>query len=498
MQRLAGATAGIHAFHSFGEALRHFRKRARLTQEELGRAVGYSREYITQLEGGRRKPDPSAVAALFIPSLDLTRTPADATRLLELATASRGKSLHDYGIRIHQPARPKQRNAQERSASPIDQTLSWYIEMDPEAGLRLANALEPMWMARNDYREARAWFSTILARSTSATVTRAEALLHAGRFAQRQGDAGEATRLADEALRIYRSNSDIRGTCVALNALGWALLDLGQNLARARACFRECLLVAREIDEPHLAIEALIALIHDAMPVSAEAVRWPEIEADLRDCERLARQLNDVHGLAFVTMEHGFLEIARGHLPQALQCHRESQRLFKTLKGAHDTGWSEMAMGEVLWFMGDLSAAREHLQHGLSIFHRSEQTLGIAIAQHHLAQVDRCEGLLESAEQRYRESLVLSRGAGNTNMIARCVAGLAGVVLAGDAGRAARLMGWAQAQFDALPPFLSRYDMDGYRHIIDVARVALGEVVFAERWSAGQSLSLEQVLVEIT
>lgn len=494
MQRLAGAVAGIHIFQSFGEALRFFRKRARLTQEELAREVGYSREYIAQLEGGRRKPDPSAVAALFIPALDLTHAPADATRLLELATASRGKLLQDFGIRIHQPARAKTSKAQPVT-SPIGQTLSWYIEMDPEAALRLANALEPMWMAHNDYREARAWFSAILARSTSATVTRAEALLHASRFAQRQGDAGEAVRLADEALRIHRRNSDMRGACVALNALGWAMLDHGRELARARACFRECLLVAREIDEPHLAMEALIALIHESMPVTAAPARWDEIEADLNDCERLAQQLGDVSGSAFVWMERGFLEIARGSLAHALQCHLKSQHFLASQQDKQEMGWSEMAIGEVLWFMRDLDSTRAHLKRGLSIFRHSDQSIGIAIALHHLAQVDRGEGLLATAEQHYRESLALSQEQSNANMIARNVAGLAGVALArGDARHATLLMGWARAQFDALLPFLSRYDIDDYRHIVDVTRVALGEVVFAERWSAGQSATLAQVL----
>ena len=39
---------------TFPEALRLMRKRARLTQDEMGRAVGYSREQIARLESGSR------------------------------------------------------------------------------------------------------------------------------------------------------------------------------------------------------------------------------------------------------------------------------------------------------------------------------------------------------------------------------------------------------------------------------------------------------------
>ncbi|MCB0231967.1 MAG: helix-turn-helix transcriptional regulator, partial [Anaerolineae bacterium] len=45
----------------FGDALRLLRKRARLTQDEMGRAAGYSREQIARLENGSRLPDLAVV-----------------------------------------------------------------------------------------------------------------------------------------------------------------------------------------------------------------------------------------------------------------------------------------------------------------------------------------------------------------------------------------------------------------------------------------------------
>ncbi|HNB88695.1 MAG TPA: helix-turn-helix transcriptional regulator, partial [Anaerolineales bacterium] len=53
--------------NTFGDALKYLRKRAHLTQDELGRAVGYSREQIARLENGSRVPDLAVVAALFVP-----------------------------------------------------------------------------------------------------------------------------------------------------------------------------------------------------------------------------------------------------------------------------------------------------------------------------------------------------------------------------------------------------------------------------------------------
>ncbi len=77
------------SFATFGDLLVHLRKRARLTQEELGRAVGYSRSQITLLEKNQRLPSAATVAALFVPALDLDDAPELAQRLIVLAVLAR-------------------------------------------------------------------------------------------------------------------------------------------------------------------------------------------------------------------------------------------------------------------------------------------------------------------------------------------------------------------------------------------------------------------------
>ncbi|MCS6825994.1 MAG: helix-turn-helix domain-containing protein [Caldilinea sp.] len=80
------------AFESFGELLKHLRRRARLTQRDLGLAVGYSEAQINRLEKGLRKPDPAVVRALFIEALGLEREPETAALLLRLATKAAASS----------------------------------------------------------------------------------------------------------------------------------------------------------------------------------------------------------------------------------------------------------------------------------------------------------------------------------------------------------------------------------------------------------------------
>lgn len=83
------AIAPPESFTTFGDLLVHLRKRARLTQEELGRAVGYSRPQITLLEKNQRLPSSNTVAALFVPALDLDDVPELAQRLIDLAASAR-------------------------------------------------------------------------------------------------------------------------------------------------------------------------------------------------------------------------------------------------------------------------------------------------------------------------------------------------------------------------------------------------------------------------
>jgi predicted ATPase/DNA-binding XRE family transcriptional regulator len=85
------------SFQTFGELLTYLRKRARLTQDELARAVGYGREQIVRLEKNQRVPDRAVIAAVFVPALDLDDVPELAQRLLDLAS-------HTRSVRSNLPA----------------------------------------------------------------------------------------------------------------------------------------------------------------------------------------------------------------------------------------------------------------------------------------------------------------------------------------------------------------------------------------------------------
>ncbi len=73
------------SYSTFGQLLRYLRRRARLTQRDLGIAAGYSEGHINRFEKDKYLPDPATVTALFIPALELEQEPELARRLVELA-----------------------------------------------------------------------------------------------------------------------------------------------------------------------------------------------------------------------------------------------------------------------------------------------------------------------------------------------------------------------------------------------------------------------------
>jgi predicted ATPase/DNA-binding XRE family transcriptional regulator len=81
-------------FDSFGVMLRHLRRRARLTQRELGTAVGYSEAHIARLEANQRRPDVAAITGRFFEALDLSDEPELREQLVMLASAARKPGQH--------------------------------------------------------------------------------------------------------------------------------------------------------------------------------------------------------------------------------------------------------------------------------------------------------------------------------------------------------------------------------------------------------------------
>ena len=87
-----------YSFQNFGDLLKYLRRREHLTQLELSIAVGYSDAQITRLEKNQRRPEVTALKALFIPALHLEGEPELIARFLELAQSARQEDAPTPGL----------------------------------------------------------------------------------------------------------------------------------------------------------------------------------------------------------------------------------------------------------------------------------------------------------------------------------------------------------------------------------------------------------------
>ena len=88
----------VDQFATFGDLLKHLRRRAGLTQRELSIAVGYSDAMISRLEKNQRLPDLATLTARFVPALGADEEPELVKRLLALATTVRREDAPAAGL----------------------------------------------------------------------------------------------------------------------------------------------------------------------------------------------------------------------------------------------------------------------------------------------------------------------------------------------------------------------------------------------------------------
>jgi len=212
----------------------------------------------------------------------------------------------------------------------------------------------------------------------------------------------------------------------------------------------------------------------------------------------LYRRLGDVSQLALALHAAGLAEEDRGEHDRARAMQAEALALCRT---SDDTvfyvGHMLYALGVVVYRQhGDLDQAEAYFSEALQRFQESGDTYGAGIALANLGRVARDRGSYAQAATLYAEGLALHWDDGDRGRIAACLNGL-GIVaaLAGQAERAGRLCGAAEALREAIGAPVPRY-RGQYERAIATGLATLGEEAFAAAWAAGRALSLLDAVSE--
>jgi predicted ATPase len=212
-------------------------------------------------------------------------------------------------------------------------------------------------------------------------------------------------------------------------------------------------------------------------------------------CLPIWRHLGNRAGVATSLFHLAGRAYQRGELARAQSLWEESLAEAEDAADKATIAYVLVYAQSIIMEQGDPAAARSYFERGLALSQEVGVTLLAAVAHDALALLDRTQSNIESAEEHLRESLTLHQASGFLRWVPNVLISIAGLAaVQGQAGRAARLFGAADALRQAMEVHLNVREREEYERDVALARLGLGETDFAAAWAAGQAMTLEQAV----
>ncbi len=306
--------------------------------------------------------------------------------------------------------------------------------------------------------------------------------------------------------RVEREHSNLRaalkwsldrGEVEMAARLSLAILSLWtmhtHHLTEGRQWFRQVLAAARDYPLP-ACVPAKVVYSAGILAYlqSDEAAARPLLEEALT----LARESKDrrtiahaLHGLSNVAMDEG-------------QYGRVSVLLNECLSLARQMGdrWliamSLNNLAEVARLQGDYEQAVPMFEEGAQLLSEMGSKSFMAILMDGLGTIMQYQGHYDRALAIHTQCLTLAHEMDDRRVIALSLEKLAGVAAGtGRAGRAAWLLGAAEALREAIHVPIESIDRPDYERFVAATRAGLDEQSLARAWAEGRAVTLEQAIV---
>lgn len=327
----------------------------------------------------------------------------------------------------------------------ISLAIRWYLDHEPDAGLRLAGSMSYYWQIRGRYVEWHRSLDDLLARAPAHTRARAKALAMAARGASWRSELELAERLGQEALELARELGEERLVALSSSELGFPVLLRG-NVQQAQVLVDQGLELSRHIGEPFdlqnaLFLRALVGLKQGDYATTQEA---------LEEGLQIAKGLGNPHATGFLLFELGRLVALLRNDARAVDLLEEALRCGRAVRDS------------------------TLVVYALSL-------LAAAVARQR--DVNRAVALLREALEQSRE---LGNGRASIRVPLLTAAWFA--MFAGDESRALRLLGAAHGTDNAMADFAPT-EVAAFQTLIAGARAALGEDQYNAQWSRGVAMT---------
>jgi predicted ATPase/DNA-binding SARP family transcriptional activator len=351
---------------------------------------------------------------------------------------------------------PEWLNNIERELDNLRAALRWYLgQIDGvESALRLGIVLGRFWYWRDLVSEGRWWQEQIVTRSQGVrSERRARILSSAALLATVQGDTARAIELHETNLRLCQELQLLQPRASALNALGTIYARQG-DFPRAIEHLEAAVESAQQVGEPTSLSTAMYQLAGVLIDEGRDIARALSL---LEKCLESARK----HGLAVI----------------------ESMTLA--------------ALGVAYALTGEYARAAELLPEALRMQREMNTTMAIGWTLQYLGFLAYQQADYTRAAQYFVESLDAAPHGGASYIIPASLEGIAGVAsMRRRPELAARLLGAAEAQREAIKLHRPPIEHALYDRILTTVRAQLAEDILRQAWQAGRALSAEQAIAE--
>jgi predicted ATPase/transcriptional regulator with XRE-family HTH domain len=330
--------------------------------------------------------------------------------------------------------------------------LEWAIHGDIELALKLADKLRSFWQMCGHHIEARQRIESLLANPVTLEykALRASVLCSAVFLAGEQGDFAVGHSLAEESLALAREAGDKSLIASALNALAIIVGNQG-DFERSEELATESVALFRGAGD-ELMVSEVLATLGWVVLSRGDSLR---ARALLDEALAIARESGAQNRTAFALGNLGEVEYAEGNYEAALRCWEENLALREEI------GWEYHTI----------------------------------VALHHRALLHRRMGEHNRAVSRLIEALCMSHEMAAWQLVAMCLAGLAGVALdRTQAGRSVRLLGAIRALLDEIGATLPYPDCVEYIRDLATSRHQLDGAAWQSAWEEGRAMRVEQAV----
>jgi non-specific serine/threonine protein kinase len=346
----------------------------------------------------------------------------------------------------------------DRELDNIRAALQWALRTQPVMALHIVAELTFFWNVRGYTTEGQRWGEQAL-KQTENDLTpevlgaRARALSIVAFLTMTQGNIQSASDLIAQAIPILRAQNDELGLARALFVQATALSFLGQS-SMVRAAAEESLEIGIKLNEPFTLSSGLGIMAGALFRVGEQTIAQRFREQALANSRRLGSPM----ALAFSVWGVGMGAFSQGNLKLAHQYMEESLTLLRQIGDKHRINMVASGLADILRQMGNI----------------------------------------REAEKLYVEAVRGWWDYGQFGGMARCIECLAFIAIVEKHDKqAARLLGAAEAIRESSQAKMIADEQEEYQRELASLQSRMNPDDFANSWSEGQRLTIQQVLAEV-